>query len=116
MASLPLAFMQPILVLTLVDVLQAGDVVPAWHTHTEVHGDGALQEQTQPGWWQQGWHATCVSKYALKSMQAMSQVERRQKKGEQGMWIFWGRGAEQGAVKSELLACVLHMYMAPDCV
>jgi hypothetical protein len=34
---------QPVLVLPLVDVLKAGDVVPAGHAHAEVHSDGTLQ-------------------------------------------------------------------------
>ena len=39
-----LTFLPPLLVLSLVDVLQGGNVVPAWHAHAEVHSDGALQQ------------------------------------------------------------------------
>jgi Flp pilus assembly protein TadD len=35
--------MQPLLVLTRIDVLQAGDVVPPGHAHAKVHSDGTLQ-------------------------------------------------------------------------
>lgn len=71
--GVPLAFLQALLILFLVDVLKASNVVPPRHAHAEVDGNRTLQAEYNhdgeacltPRRWQHSWPQNCAAASSL---------------------------------------------------